>query len=213
MRIIVRHLIGVISILNIASCTWKEQVEIQEDSTTALEYEIISQTIKQLTLPPPPPPPPPLKGYENLSIEEKQKLIEGHQADYAEYISTETLSCYLKPILYSPNNGREHYLQDSAYLSLALKWKNENLSDKALDISQIFSEKFSVRTNTDQNDEFLNYTCSAQYSRIVFSDDLSIALFHFDYSCGGLCGGGHFILVQKLKGKWKIIRKDPTWVS
>jgi hypothetical protein len=39
------------------------------------------------------------------------------------------------------------------------------------------------------------------------------AMFYFDRSCAGLCGGGGYILVRKVDGVWRIVDEHSTWVS
>jgi hypothetical protein len=39
------------------------------------------------------------------------------------------------------------------------------------------------------------------------------ALVYVDHFCGGLCGGGGYILMRKVEGVWHIVDRNVTWVS
>lgn len=54
----------------------------------------------------------------------------------------------------------------------------------------------------------------ATFSRVGFNDDKTQALVYQAHSCGGLCGGGAYVLLVKINGVWT--RKGtvgPVWVS
>ena len=39
------------------------------------------------------------------------------------------------------------------------------------------------------------------------------ALLYVDHFCGGLCGGGDYVLMRKVNGVWHIVDRHGTWVS
>ncbi len=39
------------------------------------------------------------------------------------------------------------------------------------------------------------------------------ALFYVDHFCGGLCGGGGYVLLRKVNGVWDVVDSHVTWVS
>lgn len=39
------------------------------------------------------------------------------------------------------------------------------------------------------------------------------ALLYIDHFCGGLCGGGDYVLMRKVNGVWHIVERHMTWVS
>lgn len=47
----------------------------------------------------------------------------------------------------------------------------------------------------------------------VFSLDRQKAYAQLDCFCTGLCGSGQAIFLEKINGKWKIIKKRQTWIS
>src|ERR1044071_6206003 len=54
----------------------------------------------------------------------------------------------------------------------------------------------------------------ATFSRVGFNAEKTQALVYQAHSCGGLCGGGSYILLTKTSGVWTIKGSvGPTWVS
>jgi len=51
------------------------------------------------------------------------------------------------------------------------------------------------------------------FSRVGFSADGAQALFYVSNSCGGLCGGGSFVVMEKRGGRWVIEKEIEMWVS
>ena len=51
------------------------------------------------------------------------------------------------------------------------------------------------------------------FSRVGFSADGTQALFYSSNVCGGLCGGGSYVVMQKRNGRWAIGREIEKWVS
>jgi hypothetical protein len=39
------------------------------------------------------------------------------------------------------------------------------------------------------------------------------ALLYVDHFCGGLCGGGEYVLMRKVNGVWHVVDHHGTWVS
>ena len=52
-----------------------------------------------------------------------------------------------------------------------------------------------------------------QFSRIVFNEKFDKACFYEQGVCGGECGGGYLIFLEKKNGIWRIIEKKLLWVS
>jgi len=52
-----------------------------------------------------------------------------------------------------------------------------------------------------------------QFSRIVFNYKFDKACFYEQGVCGGECGGGYLIFVEKKNGIWKMVQKKLLWVS
>lgn len=51
------------------------------------------------------------------------------------------------------------------------------------------------------------------FSRVGFSPDGTQALFYLSATCGGLCGSGYYIVMEKHSGQWVIKKEINVWVS
>jgi len=47
---------------------------------------------------------------------------------------------------------------------------------------------------------------------VGFNPTRTQALFYIDHSCG-LCGGGRYVLMEKVNGSWRVLDEHYTWVS
>lgn len=166
-----------------------------------LEIEVISHTIKDLIHPTPPPPPPPrLKESE----EDYNKRVTERSKEFREYCDTTIFTFYHSDSLTSFNFSNENYPEFHI---------QSNKSDaKKISIEKIKTEeqfKLSIEKPDDNWNNWENeFIGIVQYSRIIFNDDYSKALFHCDFICGGLCGGGSIVLAEKKKDKWIIINNE-----
>ncbi len=50
-------------------------------------------------------------------------------------------------------------------------------------------------------------------SRAGFNPEMDQALVYMEHGCGGLCGTGHYLLLEKSDGKWKVANKFRAWIS
>jgi hypothetical protein len=51
------------------------------------------------------------------------------------------------------------------------------------------------------------------FSRVGFSTDGAQALFYVGGECGGLCGGGYYVVMERHNGRWDIEKEINVWVS
>lgn len=51
------------------------------------------------------------------------------------------------------------------------------------------------------------------FSRVGFSGDGTQAFFYYNNRCGGLCGTGEYVLMNKRDGRWTIQQEIGMWVS
>jgi hypothetical protein len=51
------------------------------------------------------------------------------------------------------------------------------------------------------------------FSNVGFDDAMTQALLTTGNTCGGLCGAGHFVMLQKENGVWVVKKKIVTWIS
>lgn len=50
-------------------------------------------------------------------------------------------------------------------------------------------------------------------SGVGFNPSRTQALFYVEHMCGGLCGGGWYVLMERVGGGWEVRDKHYTWIS
>jgi hypothetical protein len=50
-------------------------------------------------------------------------------------------------------------------------------------------------------------------SRVGLNLNKTEALLYVEHFCGGLCGGGEYVLMRKVDGVWHVVDHHGTWVS
>ena len=51
------------------------------------------------------------------------------------------------------------------------------------------------------------------FSQAGFNFAKTEAIIYGEVWCGGLCGGGEYLLLRKVDGHWKVVARHDTWVS
>ena len=51
------------------------------------------------------------------------------------------------------------------------------------------------------------------FSRVGFDPAMNQALVYVEHGCGSLCGTGHYVLLDKGEGGWKIAKRFMAWIS
>ncbi|WP_345166017.1 hypothetical protein [Nibribacter koreensis] len=52
-----------------------------------------------------------------------------------------------------------------------------------------------------------------QFSKAIYNQDQTKAWLYYEFFCGGTCGMGEVLTVEKVKHKWVIKRADQQWIS
>ncbi|MDR2271053.1 MAG: hypothetical protein LBF27_09130 [Sphingobacterium sp.] len=47
----------------------------------------------------------------------------------------------------------------------------------------------------------------------ILTHDGQKAFVSVDRICGGLCGQGWYFILEKIKGKWKVVKYEDTWIA
>jgi hypothetical protein len=50
-------------------------------------------------------------------------------------------------------------------------------------------------------------------SRVGFDADATQALFYTSHTCGGLCAGGEYVVMERRDGRWVIEKEIEMWMS
>jgi hypothetical protein len=51
------------------------------------------------------------------------------------------------------------------------------------------------------------------FSRVGFNPAMDQALVYIAHGCGGLCGTGHYVLLEKSADKWRVLKRSMVWIS
>jgi hypothetical protein len=65
----------------------------------------------------------------------------------------------------------------------------------------------------EYNKRFPGASGITTWSRVGFNSDGKQALFYESYRCGGLCGTGRYMVMEKKNGTWVIGTEIVVWVS
>jgi hypothetical protein len=93
-----------------------------------------------------------------------------------------------------------------------------NLWGKSLTREFDISAQYLLITKTEAlSYPFDSIQYPSSYGYLIFSDiglnaDSIEALFYTEHICG-LCGGGEYVLMQKIAGRWKVVGESYTWIS
>jgi hypothetical protein len=116
-------------------------------------------------------------------------------------VSIEDLLHYRKSFYFSAKDSLNLLKQNSNPEKFKIE---ESLAEK---INQTTKEKEINKKKMDRPFDFYEMTIP------IFSLDNQKAYLELNHYCGGLCGSGISIYLQKSNGKWKIIDKRQTWMS
>lgn len=50
-------------------------------------------------------------------------------------------------------------------------------------------------------------------SRVGFSPATNQALVYIQHGCGGLCGTGNYVLLEKSGARWQVVKRSMVWIS
>ncbi len=177
------------------------------------------------------PPIPPVPLSEESTREDSLRFLE-ESLEYGDLIEnpqldTSTLKIYLHDTLttykadaflermLSHNNFEANFPVDTTWIKLVEKL-NHIEEPKAFDIKQITETgNYTIVTESEYNDtsDHKRRVGIMTMSRIAFSLDYKRGVFYYDFTCGGLCGWGSIVFIEKQKGAWKIVGERQMWVS
>jgi hypothetical protein len=81
-------------------------------------------------------------------------------------------------------------------------------------VKAIFVYPSDLRSNTSGLEaRFANNLGYFVISHVGLNLNKTEALLYVEHFCGGLCGGGNYILMRKVNGAWRVVDHHLTWVS
>lgn len=57
------------------------------------------------------------------------------------------------------------------------------------------------------------YIGKVAFSKLILNNTKSKGLLYYEFKCGGLCGYGSLIMVEKIQNEWMIKQSLTTWIS
>ena len=128
------------------------------------------------------------------------------------------------PSFYGPEKfsdylSKELSEKDTLYIVNQLRDRKNFRTDSLQAFGFTIAKVSDLRNKKIKGDEFwdtIHHKYGPGYltvSRPIFNRGFTKAYVRFGYVCGGLCGGGEDIIVEKINGKWIIIQHLGSWSS
>jgi len=182
-----------------------------EERAERHEYEIITQTIRELAISqiiPPPPPPFPDSSVAG-SVEANNRAMDSLKREFRLYKDTATFLIAVFDKFTEPATYPFKEFSTSTYRGLKSQLLSGEKKTKPLDkkrIEYLHSWKMvEPRPCKGRQCGDQKYLGEIAFSRMAFNETFDLALFTYAYSCCALQG---IILVKRAHGKWRIIRND-----
>ncbi len=109
------------------------------------------------------------------------------------------------------------YIENELFFSStdSLCLLEQKLNPKKLKIEKSLAKNINLTSNEEETNKRKanKYFSYFEMTIPIFSKDKNKAYLELNHYCGGLCGSGVSIMLRKIKGKWKIVDKQETWVS
>lgn len=181
-----------------------------EEREEMYEYEIVTQTIRELAefkIIPPPPPPPPDSSVEG-SVETNNRLLDLRTREFRIFKDTATFLIAIFDSFTEPSEFSHGGFYHNTYRGL----KSQLLSGakKAMPLDKkrigdirpwkIVERQFAEGWRRCGYEEYLG---EISYSRMAFNETFNLALFTYEYT---FCSQGGIVLAKREKGKWGIIK-------
>ena len=115
--------------------------------------------------------------------------------------------------------------KEKLLIHLDLLWENMHTDSVTLSFQKIkvLINETTTLINKKNNKRINRYAKSnltrkkkKKYAFISFpiiSSDKSKAIVYVGYYCGGLCGSGGILHLEKKNGTWQILEFEPTWIA
>lgn len=190
-----------------------------------LFIELVGTDFYFLPLPPPPMP----LGEEatrkdSLSFEKEH--LDFEQLLKTRKLDTSVLQIYLHDSLITydgddlegllgTTNFEANFQVDTTWIDLVRKL-NRIESPIGFDINQFTQTgNYTLVSKSEFSDTTDNKTKvgALTLSRVALSHDQQRGVFYYDFICGGLCGGGSLVFIERIGTEWKIVGQRVMWVS
>ncbi|WP_294346279.1 hypothetical protein [uncultured Sphingobacterium sp.] len=103
-----------------------------------------------------------------------------------------------------------HHLGDSQQDSIG--FLNQTRDRHTVYIPPAIARKFRVKDSNKLIAEERFFT-KMVFHLPILTQDRQKAFVSLDYICGGWCGEGWYFILEKIKGKWKVVKYEDTWIA
>lgn len=92
----------------------------------------------------------------------------------------------------------------------SMNFLNQTRDRDTVYIPPAIAQKFRVKDSNKLIAEERFFT-KLVFHLPILTHDRQKAFVSLDYLCGGWCGEGWYFILEKIKGKWKVVKDEGTW--
>lgn len=89
---------------------------------------------------------------------------------------------------------------------------NQTRARDTVFIPQSITHKYMVKDSNRLTEEE-RFLTKLVFHLPILTRDGQKAFVSVDHICGGLCGQGWYFILEKIKGKWKVVKYEDTWIA
>lgn len=89
---------------------------------------------------------------------------------------------------------------------------NQTRARDTVYIPQSIAHKYMVKDSNRLTEEE-RFLTKLVFHLPILTQDGQKAFVSVDHICGGLCGQGWYFILEKIKGKWKVVKYEDTWIA
>jgi hypothetical protein len=89
---------------------------------------------------------------------------------------------------------------------------NQTRARDTVYIPQSIAHRYMVKDSNRLTEEE-RFLTKLVFHLPILTQDGQKAFVSVDHICGGLCGQGWYFILEKIKGKWKVVKYEDTWIA
>jgi hypothetical protein len=153
----------------------------------------------------------------------EQAIINLHNEIYNDTSLFETICLRSEPNMWTPASYRKEFPEYDSIWNEARNWINVPQIDwdRTIDSLSSGQTKFTSEDFHLCIAKVVPYTkwlngCGighVSFSKVVMNDDQTKAILYFEFMCGGKCGFGEILMIEKIESHWSIQNQIQLWIS
>jgi len=161
-----------------------------------------------------------------------EQYVEKYEQDFSdikdltiEKIPKSTLSWYVRDTLLQQRFSKDHNIKKVlrdlfTNFNNHPKIKSDLLNVNKVEVHTLNSKKYYSYLNRGKKwkkngwkrlKNKYNSKFAIQFSKITYEGNY--ASFYYEYLCGGLCAAGVVVLMENIRGEWKVVKEFNLWES